>query len=143
MIFFGPYNMLISLFEIVSFLGGDIASDFILFFFPGMRFSGVALAPITSDKKEISVQNLLSTIISFGDNGYDLLIKFGAFVTFCVLIDYLGIMIFSEIGAKNFSFASFFLSLDDSEPLGSSSSSLTIFSLYLVLLNHCVLKGLP
>ena len=36
-----------------------------------------------------------------------------------------------EMGATNFSFASFFLSLDDSELLGSYSSSLAIlFSLF-------------
>ena len=42
--------------------------------------------------------------------------------------------IFLEIGSTNFSFAYFFLPLDDYESLGDSSSSLATVSLYLVLL---------
>ena len=57
---------------------------------------------------------------------------FSPLVTFCVLIDYLGNVDFPQIGATTFYFASFFLSLDDSESLGASTSSLTMFfSLFL------------
>ena len=105
--------MLISWFGIGSFLEGDIARDFILFSFLEIRFYGVTIATVPPDKIETSVRILLSTIISFGAGGSDLLIKFGALVTFCVLIDYSGNVFFPEIGATNFSFASFFLSLDD------------------------------
>ena len=82
-----------------------------------MRFTGGTLAPIPPDKMEISVRILSSIIITFGADGYDGLIKFGALVTLFLLIDYLGIMSFTEIGATNLSFASFFLSLYDSESL--------------------------
>ena len=77
-----------------------------------MRFSGVTLdpvAPVTPDKTDRPVWN----IISVGAGAYDWLIKFGPLVTFCVLIDSLGNVIFPQIGATNFSFASIFLSLDD------------------------------
>ena len=48
--------MLISWFGIGSFLGGDVASDFMFLFFLGMRFSGVKLAYVASDKTDISVR---------------------------------------------------------------------------------------
>ena len=100
-----------------------------------VSFPGITLAPITTDKTDIPVR-ILFTIIYFGACGDDWLIKFCALVTFCVLIDYLRNVFFPEIGATNLSFAYFFLSVDDSESLGASSSSLSISPLYLVLLNH-------
>ena len=52
------------------------------------QFSGVTLYPVPTDKRETSVRIVLSTIITFGTSGYDWPIKFGALVTFYVLIDY-------------------------------------------------------
>ena len=86
-----------------------------------------------------------STIINFGAVGSDWIIKFGVLVNFFVLIDYLVIMSFPGIGASNFSFASFLLSLDDYESLVVSSlskSPLAIFYSYFLLLNNYTLKGL-
>ena len=60
--------------------------------------------------------------ISFGADGYNWLIKFDVFFPFYVLVDYLGILSFSKFGANNFSFTSYFLSLDDSKSLVVSSS---------------------
>ena len=88
------YNMLIYWFGIGSFLGGDIASDFILFFILGMRFSGVTLAPITPNKTETSLRILVFTIIHFRAGGSDWLIKFGALITFCDLKYSLGMKFF-------------------------------------------------
>ena len=91
-----------------------------------MRFSGVKLAPVTPDKTDRSVR-ILSTVISFGACGYDLLIKKIALVTFFVLIYSLVNVFLQVIGPTNFSSASFFLSLVDAGSLGDSSSSLAIF----------------
>ena len=111
---FSMINLLIYLFGIRSFLGGNIAGGFILLYFLVMCFSWVTLDPITPDKMETSVQILLPTIISFGAGGSDWTIKFGALVTLCVLIYSLGIMFPPEIGVTHLPFAYFFLSLDDS-----------------------------
>ena len=62
--------MLICGFGIGSFLGGDDASDLILFFL-GMRFSRVTLDPVPTDKKKTSVFILGSTIIYFGAGSFD------------------------------------------------------------------------
>ena len=121
--------MLISRFGIGNFLGGDVASDFIFFFFLGMCIYGVTLAPVTPYKTDISVR-IFSTIIYFGAGASDWKIKSGALVTFCVLIYSVGNSFSPEIGATNFSFASFPLSIDDSESLGYSSSQLAIISLF-------------
>ena len=97
-----------------------------------MIFSVVTISPIPPYKRETSVLILNSTIISFGADGSNLLIKFGLLVTFCFWIYYLGIFSFSEIGATNLSFDYSFLSLDESGSLVVSSSSkpyLTFFSL--------------
>ena len=59
-----------------------------------MRLYGVTLAPVIPDKTETSVRILVFTIISFGAVGSNLLIKFGALVIFCVLIDSLGNVFF-------------------------------------------------
>ena len=48
--YFWVPNILISWFVIGSFLGGDIASDLIFFFFLGMYFYGVTLSPVPPDK---------------------------------------------------------------------------------------------
>ena len=70
-----------------------------------MCVSGVTLSPVvTVEKTETSVRILGFTIIYFGAGGSDLLIKFGALVTFCVLMDSLGNIHFSKIGATIFSF---------------------------------------
>ena len=53
-------------------------------------------------------------MINFGANVSDWLIKFGALVTFCVLIDYFDIMYSPEIGATTFSFPYFLFLMDDS-----------------------------
>ena len=71
-------------------------------------FSGVTLAPVPPEKIETSVCIFLSTIITFGAYGSDRTIKLGALVTFCGLIDSLGIIYFPEIGATNLAFYSFF-----------------------------------
>ena len=91
----------------------ELKVDIIFLFFLGMRFYGVKVAPVNLYKIETSVCILAPTIIYFGADSYNWPIKFGVLVTFCVLIDYLGIFNFIEIGATNFSFASFLLSLDD------------------------------
>ena len=79
-----------------------------------MRFYGVTLVSVPPDKIETSLRILLSTIINFGADGSDCLIKFGSLATFYVLIDSLSIMYLPEIGVTNFSFAYFSLSLDGS-----------------------------
>ena len=101
-------NMSIYWFGIRSFIGGNIAGDFIFLFFLVIRFYGVTPAPVNTDKREAPVRIFSSTIITFGAGGYYWLIKFGALVIFWVLIDSLGIMSFPEIGSNNFSF-DFFL----------------------------------
>ena len=138
-------NQLISWFLIGYFLGGDTSGGFIFLFFLWMLFSEVTLAPVPPEKKATSVHIFLFNIIFFGDDGSNWLIKLGVMVNFCVLIYYLGILYFSNIGGNNFSFAFYLLSLDDSESLvvsSSSKSSLTFFNYYLVLLNHYALEGL-
>ena len=138
-------SLLLSWFGIGAFLGGKIAGDFIFNFFPGTSFNGVTLSPVTPDKMETSVRILLSIIIKFGADGSDWLIKFVALVTFCVLIDYLGIMPFQESCASNLYFSYFPLSLDDYEYLviySSSKSSLAPPSPTLVLPNHYSLEDL-
>ena len=87
-------NILISWFGIGYFIGGDIAGNIIFIFFPGMRFSGVTQALVQPDRIETPVRILSSNTITSGAYGSDLLIKFGALVTFCVLIDYLGIFFY-------------------------------------------------
>ena len=142
--YFSMNNMLIPWFGIISFLGGDIAGDFILFFFLGMHFSVDTLAPVNTDKILTSAQILSSTIITFGADGYDWLVKFGALGTFYVLIDSLGNMSFPEIGATNFSFASFFYHLMIFNPglfLHYKNNPSPMFSFYLVLMNHYTLKS--
>ena len=97
-----------------------------------MHLSGFTLAlfsPVTPDKTDRSVQ----IIIYFGGGASDLVIKFGPLVKFFVLVDSLGYVILPRIGATTLFFAYFFLSLDDSELLGPSSSSLAIFSLFLTV----------
>ena len=42
--------MLIPGFGIGSFLGGNVVGDLILFFFLRMRFSGITLAPVPTEK---------------------------------------------------------------------------------------------
>ena len=83
------------------------------------------IAPVATKKTDRSVLSL-STIILFGASGSDLITKCGALVTFFVLIYYLGNVYFPEIGATTSSFGFPPLSLDDSESLGASSSSLAI-----------------
>ena len=58
-----------------------------------MRFSGVTLAAVTPYNREKSVHILVSTIIYFGADGSNRLIKFGVLFDFCVLMYYLGIFI--------------------------------------------------
>ena len=138
-------NLLISWFLIGCFLGGDTSGGFIFLLFLWMLFSEVTLAPIPPEKRATSVHIFVFTIIFFGDDGSNWLIKLGVMVTSCVLICYLGILYFSNIGGTSFSFATYLLSLDDSESLVISSlskSSLTCFYYYLVLLNHYALEGL-
>ena len=65
--------------------------------------------PVTPDKTYTSVR----TIIYFDAGASDWVIKFGPLVTFFFLIYSLGNVILLQIGAKTFSFDSFFLSLDD------------------------------
>ena len=96
-----------------------------------MCFSGNTIAPVATDKTETSVRILGFIIISFGAGGSDWLIKFGALGTFRDCKYSLGMKFFSEVGATKFSFACFFLSFDDSESLGASSSSLAIFYLFI------------
>ena len=89
--------------------GGDIASDFVFLFLIGMRFSGVTISlvsPVNPELTDISVQSLSTTITS-GAGAYDLRVKFGPLVIFCVLKDSLGNVILPQIGATTFSFAFF------------------------------------
>ena len=51
-------------------------------------------------------------------------------------------IVFTSIGATNFSFASSFLSLDDPESLVVYSYSESSLDFFLVLLNHYTLEGL-
>ena len=99
--------MLIYRFVIGSFLVGYIVGDFVFLLFLGMCFSGVTLALVPPEKLETSARILSSPITYFGADGYDGLIKYDALVSLCVLIYYLGILSFPEIGATNFSFAYF------------------------------------
>ena len=92
-----------------------------------MRFPWVTLAPVPIDKRQTLFRIFLSTIIYFDAGGSDWLIKFGALVTFCFLIDSLHNTIFMVTGDKNFFFDFYSLSLDDYESLGAFSSSLAIF----------------
>ena len=106
---FGVLKYFLFWFGIGSFLGSDVAIDFIFLFFPGMIFSGVTLAlvsPVNPELKDRLVR-IFSTTINSGDGAYDLVIKFGPLVTFCVFIDYLGNCILPQIGATTFSFAFF------------------------------------
>ena len=64
---------------------------------------------------------------SVSTDGYNWLIKFDVLVNFCVLIDSLVILSFSESGATNHSFYSFILSLCGSELLVVSSLSKSFF----------------
>ena len=71
-----------------------------------MRFYGVILAPIFPvEKTETLVCILGFTIIYFGADGSHRLIKCGALVNCCVLIDSLSNAFSPEIGDTNFSFA--------------------------------------
>ena len=106
--YFAIPKVILFWFVIGHFLGGDVASYKVFLFFLGMCVSGVTLSPVvTVEKTETSVRILGFTIIYFGAGGSDWLIKFGALVTFCVLIDSLGNIHFSKIGATIFSFAFF------------------------------------
>ena len=60
-----------------------------------MGFYEVTLAPVPPEKIETSGCIFSSTVITFGADGSDWLIKFGALVTFCVLIYYLGVIYFT------------------------------------------------
>ena len=127
-IFYRP-KVLLPLFGIESFLFGDVTSDLIFLFYIGIRFSGVTLAlvsPVTPEKTYTSVR----TMVYFGAGASDRVINLGPLVTFFVLTGSLGNLILPQIDATAFSFASFFLSLDYSDLLGSSSSSLAMFFLY-------------
>ena len=61
-------TLVISWFVIRSFIGRDIAGDFILLFPLGIRLSGVTIAPVP-DKIETSVGIFYSNNIYFGDAG--------------------------------------------------------------------------
>ena len=98
-----------------------------------MRFSGLTLAAVPPDKIETSVRILGFTIIYFGSDGSNWLIKFGVLVTFSVLIYSLGILYLSEIGATNFSFDSYLPPLDYSESLVVYSSSKSPLTFFLVI----------
>ena len=74
-----------------------------------MCFSGATLAHVSPDKMETLFRIFSFTTIYFGADGSDLLIKFGALVTFCVLIDSFGIVYYPEIGANNSPFAFFLI----------------------------------
>ena len=84
-----------------------------------MRFSGVTLASVTPDKIDRSVQ-ILSRFIYFGVGDSNRIIRFGALVTFCVLIDSL-YNVFFQILVLQISPLIFFLSLYYSGSLGASS----------------------
>ena len=108
-------KLFLSLFVIVSFLVGNLASDFIFILFLGMRFSGVTISlvyPVNMELTDISVQIFSANITSGACASY-WVTKFGPLVTFCVLIYYLGHFISPQIGATTFSFAYFLSSLDD------------------------------
>ena len=92
-------------------------------FFLGIRTSRIALAPVPGKKKRNIILNFDYKNISISAYVYNLPISFYVLVTFCVLIDYLVILSFSEIGATQVSFSFSILSLGDTEFLVASSSS--------------------
>ena len=80
-----------------------------------MRFSVVTLAhvsPVNPELIDISVRSLSNAITSV-DSASDWVIKFVPLVNFCFLIYSLGDVILPQNCATTFSFAYFFLSLDD------------------------------
>ena len=102
---FQSSKVFLSWFGTGSFLGGDIASDFIFLFFLGMRFLGVTLdlvSPVNMELTYISVWSLSTTITCGADYSY-LRINFNPLVTLCIMIDSLGNIIFPQIGATTFS----------------------------------------
>ena len=121
--------LLLSRFVIGSFFGANIADDFIFLFFVVIHISGVTLTPVT-DKRETSVGILDSNYISVYDGGSNLIVKLDVLVTFCVLVDYLNIFSFSEIGATKFSFFSI-SSLGDYKSLIASSRSKSYLAFFL------------
>ena len=82
-------------------------------FFLVICLYGGTLAPV-QDKRETSVGILDSRNIYVSADGSNWLIKLHVLITFCVLIDYLVILHFSDIGATKLSFVSSISSLGDS-----------------------------
>ena len=83
-------KVFLSWFGIGSFLGGDVASDFIFIFFLWMRFPGVTLAlvsPVNPELTDRSVQSLSTTITSFA-GAFDWVIQFGPLVKLSLYILY-------------------------------------------------------